>query len=144
MTQALSVLESFEGHKVFLVTNDFPTVEGFSQKGIEKTYYLKFFGFNLFETIMTCLCNSFIFISILFKEKPGIIFSTGSDITVPAFYLGKFLFRCKLVYLESWERVRTSSLNARLAYWISDLFLVQWESQLSGFGKKAKYLGRVL
>lgn len=144
MTQVLSVLEAFDGQSVFLVTNKFPTVDGFMHKDIKKVYYLKFFGFSFFKTILSCLCNSLLCIKILIRERPAIIFSTGSDITIPAFYLGKYLFRCKLIYLESLTRVRTPSLNARAVYWISDLFLVQWESLLSKFGNKAKFAGRIL
>lgn len=144
MTQALSVLEAFDGQSVFLMTNKFPTVDGFMHKDIKKIYYLKFFGFSFFKTILGCLYNSLLCIKIFIREKPSIIFSTGSDITIPAFYLGKFLFRCKLIYLESWERVTAPSLNSRAVYWITDLFLVQWESLLPCFGKKAKYFGTFL
>ena len=144
MTEALSVLEAFDGHDVFLMTNKFPTVDGFVHKDIAKTYYLSFFGFGFVKMMLTCLYNSLLCIKIFVRERPSVIFSTGSDITVPAFYMGKLLFRCKLVYLESLTRVHTPSLNARAVYWISDLFLVQWEQLLSAFGKKAKFAGRLL
>lgn len=144
MTQVLSVLKAFKGQNVFLITNKFPTVEGFTHKDIERIYYLKFFGFGFFKTIMSCLYNSLLCIKIFIREKPSIIFSTGSDITIPVFYLGKYLFRCKLIYLESLTRVHTPSLNARAVYRISDLFLVQWESLLLKFGDKAKFAGRIL
>ncbi len=144
MTQALSVLEAFDGHDVFLMTNKFPTVDGFTHKDIKNIYYLKFFGFGFVRTMLTCLYNSLLCIKIFVRERPSLIFSTGSDITAPAFYLGKLLFRCKLIYLESLTRVHTPSLNAKAVYWISDLFLVQWEPLLSVFGKKAKFAGRLL
>lgn len=144
MTQALSVLKAFDGQSLFLMTNKFPTVDGFMHKDIKKIYYLKFFGFGFFKTILTCLYNSLLCVKIFIREKPSVIFSTGSDITIPAFYLGKYLFRCKLIYLESLTRVRTPSFNARAVYRITDLFLVQWESLLSKFGNKAKFAGRIL
>ncbi len=144
MTQALSVLEAFDGHDVFLMTNRFPTVDGFTHRDIRNVYYLKFFGFGFLRTMLTCLYNSLLCIKIFIKERPSIIFSTGSDITVPAFYLGRFVFRCKLIYLESWERVSAPSLNSRAVYRITDLFLVQCKSLLPCFGKKAKYFGTVL
>lgn len=144
MTQALSVLEAFDGHDVFLMTNKFPTVDGFTHKDIKKVYYLKFFGFGFVRTMLACLYNSLLCIRIFARERPSVVFSTGADITVPAFYLGKLLFRCKLIYLESLTRVHTPSLNGRAVYWISDLFLVQWEPLLSVFGKKAQFTGRLL
>lgn len=144
MTEALSVLEAFEGHRVFLITNKLLTTEGLTHKDIKRIYYLKSFGVSFFKTFLACLYNAIFCIKIFIKEKPSIIFSTGSDITVPAFYFGKFLFRCKLIFLETITRVHAPTYNARAVYWISDLFLVQWESLLSKFGNKAKYAGRIL
>ena len=144
MTQALSVLEAFDGHDIFLVTNKLPSADGFTHKDIRNVHYLKCFGFSFVRTMLACLYNSLLCIKIFIREKPSVIFSTGSDVTVPAFYLGKLLFRCKLIYLESWERVSVPSLNSRAVYRITDLFLVQCESLLPCFGKKARYFGAVL
>lgn len=144
MTQALAVIEAFAGHRVFLMTNKFPTVENFKHHDIARIYYLGFFGFGVLQTAVTCLYNTALCFRIFLKERPAVIFSTGADITVPAFFLGKCLFGARLIYLESLTRVKSASLNARMVYAISDLFLVQWESLLDCFGVKARFAGRVL
>jgi beta-1,4-N-acetylglucosaminyltransferase len=81
---------------------------------------------------------------ILLKERPAILFSTGSEIAIPSFYLGKLLFRTKLIYLECSAQVYQASLTGRLVYPITDLFLVQWKPLLKRYGTKAKYVGGLI
>ena len=81
---------------------------------------------------------------IFLKERPRILFSTGAEIAIPSFYIGKFLFRTKLIYLECSAQVYHPSLTGRWVYPITDLFLVQWESLLRQYGPKAKYVGGLI
>ena len=83
-------------------------------------------------------------LSIFLKEKPKVLFSTGAEIAIPSFYIGKFLFRTKLIYLECSAQVYSPSLTGRWVYPISDLFLVQWESLLQHYGPKANYVGGLI
>ena len=80
---------------------------------------------------------------ILLKEKPDIIISTGSEIAIPVFYIGKLL-GIKTMFIESLCRVKEPSLTGKIVYPVSDVFLVQWEQLLCRFGKKAQYWGNVL
>jgi UDP-N-acetylglucosamine:LPS N-acetylglucosamine transferase len=77
------------------------------------------------------------------KEKPDALFSTGSEIAIPAFYIGKFLFGAKLIFLESIARIKDISLTGKVLLPIVNLFLVQWEELLHKY-KKAKFWGRVI
>jgi UDP-N-acetylglucosamine:LPS N-acetylglucosamine transferase len=72
--------------------------------------------------------------SILWKEKPDYIISTGALVTFPICLLGK-LMRKKVIYIESFARVDTASLTGKLMYRIADLFIVQWEELLEIFPK---------
>jgi UDP-N-acetylglucosamine:LPS N-acetylglucosamine transferase len=92
---------------------------------------------------ITLLENTIEILKILMKEKPDILFSTGSEIAIPTFYIGKFLFGAKLIYLESVARMKEISFTGRLLMPIVDLFLVQWE-ELARKYKKAKFWGRVI
>jgi UDP-N-acetylglucosamine:LPS N-acetylglucosamine transferase len=155
LTQALSVLETFHGHECFLILQDFPTVEKFNPDQFIRTYHLRvLFNYGLGIKItpnqiiwlgvyITLLENMFEIIKIFMKEKPDIIFSTGSEIAIPAFYIGKFLFGAKLIFLESIARIKDISLTGKVVIPIVDLFLVQWE-ELSRKYKKAKFWGRVI
>ena len=133
-TEMLQLREAFQGHRIFVIT--------YREKATlnqENTYYLE--TWRSPTGFIVGLIKIFI---IFLKEKPDILFSTGSEIAVPPFYLGKFLFRTKLIYLECSAQVYRPSLTGRCVYPITDLFLVQWEFLLKKYGPKAKYVGGLI
>jgi UDP-N-acetylglucosamine:LPS N-acetylglucosamine transferase len=130
----LQLREAFKGHRIFLIT--------YREKATlnqENTYYLE--TWRSPTGFIVGLIKIFM---IFLKEKPDILFSTGSEIAVPPFYFGKFLFRTKLIYLECSAQVYRPSLTGRCVYPITDLFLVQWEFLLKKYGPKAKYVGGLI
>jgi UDP-N-acetylglucosamine:LPS N-acetylglucosamine transferase len=76
---------------------------------------------------------------ILLKEKPDVIITTGAHTCVPMCYLGK-IFKKKIIYIESFAKVKTPNLSGKLVYPIADLFIVQWPELLKYY-PKGKYLG---
>lgn len=135
LTEMLYLMDAFEGHDIFFVTYD-----NFRTRDLGyKKYLLQNIGTSPLK-----MSKAFLdFIKILFKEKPEMIISTGSEIAIPAFFIGK-LFRIKTVYIESWCRVNTRSGTGRIVYSFSDLFLVQWPELLELYGNKARYEGAVI
>ena len=133
--EVLQLVEAFEDASVFFLT--------YGEKATlhrKDTYYLRNFAKNpsaLFAGILKIL---YIFL----KERPGVLFSTGAEIAIPSFYIGKFLFRSKLIYLECSAQVYRRSLTGKWVYPIADLFLVQWASLLSQYGPRAKYVGGLI
>jgi len=144
LEDVLTIFDAFNDSEVFLVSYNIPTLKNFQFSGISKFYYLRYFGDSIVEIFLSLLLSCFSYIKIFLKERPQIIFSTGSEIVFPAFFIGKFLFSSKLIFLEQFTRVDEPSLTAKSVYYVSDLFLVQHESLLSKFGKKAKYVGSIL
>lgn len=69
---------------------------------------------------------------ILKKEKPDIVITTGALIAYPFCVLEK-LRRGKVVYIESFARVKEPSLSGKLLHKHADLFIVQWEDMLEYF-----------
>ena len=133
--EVLQLVEAFEDHPVFFLTYDEKATTG--QKN---TYHIANFARNPLSLITGTLKILYIFL----KERPGVLFSTGAEIAIPAFYIGKLLFRTKLIYLECSAQAYRRSLTGRWVYPITDLFLVQWESLLSQYGPKAKYAGGLI
>jgi beta-1,4-N-acetylglucosaminyltransferase len=82
-------------------------------------------------------------ISILRREHPDVIFSTGAEAAVPFIYIGKIL-GARIVFVESFTRIFKPSVTGRLVYPICDLFIVQHPELLSYYGKKARYEGSIL
>lgn len=134
LTEILQLKESFEGHETFFITYD-----SIRTRQLEHKYLLRNIGTN--PIVMASASLSIL--RILLKERPKIVVSTGSEIAIPAFYLAKFL-QIKTVFIESWTRVDRPTGTGKIVYPVSDLFLVQWESLLKKYGRKAKYEGAIL
>ena len=61
------------------------------------------------------------------KEKPDGVVTTGALIAVPVCLLAKLCGK-KVIYIESYARVKDASRAGKLMYKIADLFIYQWES----------------
>jgi len=80
----------------------------------------------------------------ILKYRPSIILTNGGgELSIPFSYLGKLL-GAKVVFIETISRVKTKSKAARAIYPIANVFLVQWEKNISMYGKKAKYWGSII
>jgi len=66
------------------------------------------------------------------KIRPKFIVTTGTHTAVPMCYIGK-LFRCKIIFIETFANTKTKTLSGKLIYPIADLFVVQWESLLKEY-----------
>ncbi|HYA93531.1 MAG TPA: PssD/Cps14F family polysaccharide biosynthesis glycosyltransferase [Thermodesulfobacteriota bacterium] len=146
LTEAMSIIEAFEGHNLFLIVHDLPTLKNIQINEVRKIYQLRVvLGYtSLMAVFLTAVVNIFQLIRIFWIEKPSILFSTGAEIAIPAFYLGKILFRARLIYLETLTRVKDLSLTGKVLYPVVDLFLVQWPELLKKAGPKAVYGGRLI
>ena len=71
---------------------------------------------------------------IIHKERPDIIISSGAAVAVPFFYVGK-LYRSKLVYIEVFDRIDSSTVTGKLVYPIVDRFIVEWEEMKKVYPK---------
>lgn len=123
---------------------DFVVTESSSYSVVDwcdKTYYVdqinrkeRFFIFKFLKLA----CYSF---KILIEERPEYIISTGALATIPICLLGK-LVGAKVIYIESFARVKFASMTGKLMYKIADLFIVQWKELLKLY-PKAKYGGSI-
>ncbi|MGG5317332.1 PssD/Cps14F family polysaccharide biosynthesis glycosyltransferase [Enterococcus sp. AZ072] len=80
-------------------------------------------------------------LKIFIKEKPDVVISTGALCVVPTCIIAK-LFRCKLIFIESFAKVTTPTLTGKMIYKFSDLFIVQWE-ELKEIYPRAVFLGSI-
>lgn len=106
----------------------------------EKVYFVANPGRNPIN-FLKCLVQSF---SVLLKERPDTIISTGAGVAVPSCYLAKLLFGSKIIFIESFCRTEEPSASGKILYHISDLFLVQWPELLKKYGNKAVYRGAII
>jgi UDP-N-acetylglucosamine:LPS N-acetylglucosamine transferase len=65
---------------------------------------------------------------ILRRERPNVLLSTGAGPAVPFALVGRFLFGCRVIFVETITRVTAPSLTARIMYWLAHDFFYQWTS----------------
>lgn len=144
LDETLPLLDCFKEHEVFFVTYRQKSMLNYKHPLIKRTYLVKLDEGWTISLLLNAFTNLRELYAIFKKERPDILFSTGSEIAILAFYLAKILYRTKLIFLETITRPKSPSFTARAVYPITDLFLVQWEDLLEKFGSKAKYKGRIL
>jgi len=80
------------------------------------------------NVIMTIFRTLFLFLHsflILLIVRPHVVISTGSGLTIPPFFLARFL-RMKTVYIESPSRVYEPSIAGKLLIGRVDMWLSSW------------------
>ena len=83
--------------------------------------------------------NSLRALKIWIKEQPDFVITTGTMVAYP-FYLMSVLFHKKFVFIETFGRADMATTAGKMMEKHSDLFIVQWESQVKHY-KKAIYGG---
>ena len=135
LVEILQLLEAFQDSPLFFLTyKEEATVN------LKNTYHVA----NLAKSPLNLIIGVIKIFFIFLKERPSILFSTGAELAIPSFFIGKLLFRTRLVYLECSAQVFEPSLTGKWVYPVSDLFLVQWTPLLKRYGSKAKYVGGLI
>lgn len=86
---------------------------------------------------------------LVWREKPDLVLTNGPGTCVPIivvtalFRLLGFNSDVKMVFVESFCRVKTISLSGKILQWFVDLFVVQWPG-LETKAKEAKYIGKLM
>lgn len=89
----------------------------------------------VFQLALTSIQQLLIFL----KEMPDVVITTGAGVAIPTCLLAK-LFKKKLIYIESFARMKTLNKTGEFLYKYADLFMVQWENLLE-FAPNAVYRG---
>lgn len=137
LTEALQILDAFEGHVIFFATHH--SARDDDLRKIAPVHFCKGINANPVLFLLTFPWA----IKVIMRERPQVIFSPGAEIALPFFFWGKLL-RIKTIYLESWCRVNDLSVAGRISYPFVDAFYVQWPQLLRVCGPKAKYFGSVV
>ena len=87
------------------------------------------------RNIKNLIKNTILAYKVLKKEKPDLIISSGAAVAVPFFYVGKFLFGAKVVYIEVFDRIDKPTMSGKLVHPIADLFIVEWEEMKNVYSK---------
>jgi len=118
LTEVRELIDAYGEDPHFYVLNDKallpPDMEG-------KTYFIAHS-----ERDWKVLLNLWEAISILRRERPTAILSTGAGPAVPFALIGRLFFRTRVVFVETMTRVDRPSLTAKLMYRLAHDFYYQW------------------
>lgn len=84
--------------------------------------------------VLNLIRNTVLAARILWRERPDFVVSTGAGAAIPYFYLAK-VFGCRTCFIEVYDRIDTASITGRVVYPVTDLVLLQWESQRKAYPK---------
>lgn len=136
--EQLMMLEPlFKKYDSFIVTEK----TDYNIKTPVRMYYMLQVNRKEKKFVVEMIRNVFRAVSILRKEKPDVIISTGVLAMVPLCILGKILGK-KLIYIESFAKVSTPNLSGKILYKYADRFYVQWEQMLEVY-PGAVYIGGI-
>lgn len=134
LTEMLQLSDAWRDHESFWIT-----YASARTTDLDRAYLLTNIGVNPVRMAIATLRIAWI----LFRERPDVVVSTGSEIAIPAFYLAK-AFRARTVFVEVWTRVKRPTGTGRLVYPVADRFLVQWPQLLEHYGPRAEFGGSLL
>ena len=100
---------------------------------------------NLLKIIMKFIPSSLQAIQVLSKIKPDFIIGCGPAVSQHVLVLAKYLFGAKMIFFESWVRVKSKSIAGRQLYPFftnEDLFMTQWKPLVEQY-KGSKFVGRL-
>ena len=80
--------------------------------------------------------------SMLRRDRPDLVVSTGAGVAVPFFVLA-WLLRIPTAYIEVYDRIDRPTLTLRLCRPFTSLLCVQWEEQRD-FAPRAHVIGPLL
>lgn len=125
-----------DDYEVYYITN-----KSISNKDLKYiNYYIKApHGKSRLSTMVGYFINTVQAVFILIRIRPKIIISTGAGIAVPIICIGK-IFGIKVIFIESFARMKTPSKTGKFIYKIADTFIIQ-HRQLTKYYPKALYGG---
>ncbi|XP_055631726.1 UDP-N-acetylglucosamine transferase subunit ALG14 homolog [Toxorhynchites rutilus septentrionalis] len=141
-TSVVKVIDVEVRREPDLAKQDYEIVAITRSRHVQQSYFCSVF------TTLTAISNS---IPVVVRSRPDLILTNGPGTCVPiclVAFLTKLFFynrNCKIVFVESFCRVRSLSLSGKILLWITDLFVVQWPGLVkgSGDGRKVEYFGRL-
>lgn len=100
-------------------------------------------------SIFTTIVSTIECIPLLLKIKPELILCNGPGTCVPICLVSillKVFFinsQCRIVFVESFCRVKSLSLSGKILLYFTDLFAVHWED-LKQFSNRIEYFGKLM
>jgi beta-1,4-N-acetylglucosaminyltransferase len=118
LQELLALSPLFKKFDCYYLTFDVPMLSKF--KNNNKVYLLDDASKGLFKLMK----NSFNSLIIILKERPSLLITSGAGVVLPTLLFAKIL-RVKIIYIELTCQVYKLTKTGAIAYYFSDLFIVQ-------------------
>ena len=143
LEQLLACLDALEGHELALAVYGFHS-QGFKHPRFARQFRIFRGGDHLWLLLLGTILTVFQWAWILARFRPDVILSTGAELAIVPFYLGRGLCGARCIFLESAEYQTSPTRTGRWIYPACNTFFVQSEVLLRHYGPKARYGGTLL
>jgi len=135
LTEVRCLMPAYEQYEHFYVLNDYAELPSDMQG---KTDFIVHS-----ERDWKQLINLWEAFRILRRERPQVILSTGAGPAVPFAIVGRYLFGCRIIFIETITRISAPSMTGKIMYRLAHDFFYQWKS-LARFFPNGQYAGPLL
>lgn len=125
LSELMELKPLFSKYDYHIITEKTDTTIKLKDKYKGKINYLVYGARNYMFSYLFKFSYNIIKSLILYaKIRPDVIVTTGAHTAVPMCYIGKF-FKKKIIFIETFARVNSTSMSGRMINKIADVFIVQ-------------------
>ncbi|WP_297638947.1 PssD/Cps14F family polysaccharide biosynthesis glycosyltransferase [uncultured Clostridium sp.] len=125
LSELMELKPLFEKYDYHIITEKTDTTIKLKDKYNNKISYLVYGARNYMFSYMFKFPYNILKSLVLYaKIRPDVIVTTGAHTAVPMCYIGKFLKK-KIIFIETFARVNSTSMSGRMINKIADVFIVQ-------------------
>ncbi|ENZ00485.1 hypothetical protein HMPREF1092_02652 [Clostridium thermobutyricum] len=125
LSELMELKPLFSKYDYHIITEKTDTTIKLKDKYKGKINYLVYGARNYMFSYLFKFSYNIIKSLILYaKIRPDVIVTTGAHTAVPICYIGKF-FKKKIIFIETFARVNSTSMSGRMINKIADVFIVQ-------------------
>lgn len=125
LSELMELKPLFEKYDYHIITEKTDTTIKLKDKYKNKISYLVYGARNyMFSYMFKFPYNILKSLVLYVKIRPDVIVTTGAHTAVPMCYIGKFLKK-KIIFIETFARVNSTSMSGRMINKIADVFIVQ-------------------
>ncbi|WP_288478669.1 PssD/Cps14F family polysaccharide biosynthesis glycosyltransferase [uncultured Clostridium sp.] len=140
LSELMELKPLFSKYDYHIITEKTDTTIKLKDKYKGKINYLVYGARNYMFSYLFKFSYNIIKSLILYaKIRPDVIVTTGAHTAVPMCYIGKF-FKKKIIFIETFARVNSTSMSGRMINKIADVFIVQ-HPEMEKVYEKAVYKG---
>lgn len=141
LEQLLRLEEVIGKYDPYIITEKSSSTIGLKNKYKNLSFLPYMSRKNHITFFLNLVISFFISIKLFFKVNPDVIISTGSACTLFMCLIGKLMGK-KVIFIETFSRIKSKTMTGKLCYFFVDVFIVQWE-ELKKLYPKAVYLGHI-